>query len=64
MRYMTLAGEEVDRVQAAPADPLADVRAQLLAGRLSRVLGSTFAAADAVLPGRRAGAGVAERLAR
>ena len=33
------------------ADPLADVRTRLLAGRLSRVLGSTFATADAVLPG-------------
>ena len=51
MQFLTLAGEEFDRIQAAPADPLAEVRARLLAGRVSPMLGSTYATADAVLPG-------------
>ncbi|CAK0800000.1 unnamed protein product [Prorocentrum cordatum] len=49
--FLTLGGEEFDRVRAAPADRLADVRTRLRAGRLSRLPGSTASAADAVLPG-------------
>ncbi|CAK0858101.1 unnamed protein product, partial [Prorocentrum cordatum] len=51
VQFLTLGGEEFDRVPAGPAERLADVRARLRAGRLARLLGSTFSAADAVLPG-------------
>ena len=51
VQFVTLGGEEFDRIQAAPSDLLADVRDRLRAGRFSRALGFVFSAADAVLPG-------------
>jgi hypothetical protein len=50
VQLTSLSGAEFDCVQAAPTDRIADVRARLMAGRVTAVLGSMFSTASVVLP--------------